>query len=256
MSRFVRPSSSGSNLTHSGRQQAVACPYLEGSLILYAGDMETPVRNDPPRLRRDAALNRERIVAAAQDAFATSGIEASLEQIAKNAGVAIGTLYRHFPRRVDLVLAAFEEKFAAFLEATDRALTADDPWLGLSEYLETLCGMQAGDRGFNDFVSMRFPANRETEVMHDRVCDAMERILTRAQDAQLVRPDLTIGDLIALTWANTRIIEATGDIAPRAWRRQLLLMLDSFRYRSEERIGEPPLTSEQLYAAMARLSRV
>jgi AcrR family transcriptional regulator len=208
-----------------------------------------------PRLRRDAALNRERIVEAARAAFAERGIDASLEHIAKNAGIAIGTLYRHFPRRVDLLLAAFEDKFRTFMDAADSSLASDDPWAGLSSYLETLCGMQAGDRGFNDFVSMRFPASKETEAMHDQVCDAMERILTRAQDAGLARPDLTIGDLIAVTWANSRILEATNDIAPRAWRRQLLLMLESFRYRDENTLDEPPLTNQQLYEAMARLSR-
>ncbi|MFF1418579.1 TetR/AcrR family transcriptional regulator [Streptomyces sp. NPDC058280] len=207
-----------------------------------------------PRLRRDAARNRERIIEAARSAFAEQGINASLEHIAKNAGVAIGTLYRHFPKRVDLLLAAFEEKFESFMAAAEVALTAEDPWVGLSSYLEALCGMQAGDRGFNDFVSMRFPSSEETEVMHDRVCEAMESILKRAQDAKVARQDLTIGDLIAVTWANSRIIEATADIAPQAWRRQLMLILESLRYRGESTLEDPPLTNQQLYQAMARLS--
>jgi AcrR family transcriptional regulator len=207
-----------------------------------------------PHLRRDAARNRERIIGAARIAFAEHGVDASLEQIAKDAGVAIGTLYRHFPTRVDLLLAAFDDKFGAFMAAADAALTAEDPWTGLCSFLEALCGMQAGDRGFNDFVSMRFPACRETEALHDRVCDAMGRVLARAQDAKLARKDLTIGDLITVTWANSRIIEATTGIAPRAWRRHLLLLLESFRYRGETEIEEPPLTEEQLYNAMARLS--
>lgn len=216
-----------------------------------------PTRQDPPpapRLRKDAALNRGRIIAAARREFAARGIDASLEQIARSAGVAIGTLYRHFPTRVDLLLAAFAEKFDSFMAAADEALTAEDPWNGLSSYLEALCGMQAGDRGFNDFVSMRFPSCAETEAMHDRVCDVMARILLRAQEADVVRRDLTIADLITVTWANSRIIEATADIAPNAWRRHLLLMLDAFRPRVEAELGEPPLTDHELYQAMARLS--
>lgn len=207
-----------------------------------------------PRLRRDAARNRERILAAARLAFAQQGVDASLEHIAKSSGVAIGTLYRHFPTRIDLLLAAFEEKFEAFMAAAESALAAEDPWVGLSSYLETLCGMQAGDRGFNDFVSMRFPSSARTEAMHDQVCAAMETILGRAQDAKVARTDLTIGDLITVTWANSRIIEATSDIAPRAWRRQLMLTLESFRYRGDADLDEPPLTRQELYDAMARLS--
>jgi AcrR family transcriptional regulator len=180
-------------------------------------------------LRRDAARNRERILEAARLSFAQQGVDASLEHIAKTAGVAIGTLYRHFPKRVDLLLAAFEEKFGTFMAAAESALAAEDPWVGLSSYLEALCGMQAGDRGFNDFVSMRFPSSAETEAMHDQVCEAMERILGRAQNAKVARTDLTIGDLITVTWANSRIIEATTGIAPRAWRRQLMLTLESWR---------------------------
>ncbi|GHH88711.1 TetR family transcriptional regulator [Streptomyces sulfonofaciens] len=215
---------------------------------------ERPDPRSAPRLRKDAARNRERIVGAARREFATGGIDASLEQVARSAGVAIGTLYRHFPTRVDLLLAAFEEKFDSFMAAADAALAAEDPWVGLSSYLEALCGMQAGDRGFNDFVSMRFPACEETEAMHDRVCDVMERILVRAREAGAVRRDLTIADLITVTWANSRIIEATAGIAPDAWRRHLLLMLDAFRPHGEAELGEPPLTDGQLYQAMARLS--
>jgi AcrR family transcriptional regulator len=211
--------------------------------------------NTPPtRLRRDAARNRERIIDEARRSFAERGIEASLEQIAKNASVAIGTLYGHFPSRIDLLLAAFETKFDTFIEAARTAQTAEDPWQGLSSFLEILCGMQAGDRGFNDFVSMRFPASAQTEVMHDQVCDAMENILNRAQAAKAARTDLTIADLIAVTWANSRIIEATTGIAPHAWKRYLLLTLESFRYRGDEELPEPPLTYQQLYDAMARLS--
>jgi AcrR family transcriptional regulator len=221
---------------------------------LYAGRVGGARAVGAPRLRRDAARNRERILQAARLSFAAQGVDASLEQIARSAGVAIGTLYRHFPTRIDLLLAAFEEKFGIFMAAAEAALSAEDPWVGLSSYLETLCGMQAGDRGFNDFVSMRFPSSTETEAMHDQVCDAMERILGRAQEARVARTDLTLGDLIAVTWANSRIIEATSDIAPRAWRRQLMLTLESFRYRGEVELDEPPLTRQQLYDAMARLS--
>lgn len=223
--------------------------------MLYLRRVGDTTRNRPPQqLRRDAAENRERIIQIAQATFAERGIDASLEHIAKQAGVAIGTVYRHFPQRIDLLLAAFGAKFDTFMAAGDAALDADDPWEGLSSFLQVLCEMQAGDRGFNDFVSMRFPASKETEAMHDRVCSVMEKILSQAQAAKLARPDLTIGDLIAVTWANSRIIEATADIAPRAWRRQLMLLLESFRYRGEAQLEEPPLTNEQLYAAMARLS--
>lgn len=208
-----------------------------------------------PRLRRDAALNRERILDSARQAFAELGVDTSLENIAKTAGVAIGTLYRHFPSRVDLLLAAFQPKFDSFMAVATAALADEDPWSGLSSCLEALCEMQAADRGFTDFVSMRFPASTQTELMHDQVCGVLKDVLSRAKGAKVVRQDLADGDLIAVIWANSRIIEATTDIAPRAWRRQLLLTLEAFRYRDERELDEPPLTDRQLYAAMAKLSK-
>src|ERR1700712_345488 len=121
-------------------------------------------------LRRDAREHREKLLAAAQREFAARGVDASLEKIARDAGVAIGTLYRHFPTRLDLLLAAFEPRLREFLDAAEEALGLDDPWEGLVCYLENLFSVQAGDRGFNDFLSRRFPGNAGTELIHDQMC--------------------------------------------------------------------------------------
>src|SRR5690242_139735 len=107
-------------------------------------------------LRRDAQERRDKLLAAAQREFAAHGVDASLEKIARDAGVAIGTLYRHFPTRLDLLMAAFQPRLQEFLDGANKALEMNDPWEGLVYYLEHLFGMQAGDRGFNDFLSRRF----------------------------------------------------------------------------------------------------
>src|SRR5690242_5235033 len=112
--------------------------------------------------RRDALERRDKVIAAAQREFATHGVDASLEQIAREAGVAIGTLYRHFPTRLDLLMAAFKPRLQEFLDEANKALEMD-PWDGFVYYLENLFGLQAGDRGFNDFLSRRFPDSADTE---------------------------------------------------------------------------------------------
>src|ERR1700753_3719097 len=104
-------------------------------------------------LRRDAQEHREKLLAAAQREFAARGVDASLEKIARDAGVAIGTLYRHFPTRLDLLMAALRSRLQEFLDGADQALQIDDPWDGFVAYLENLFAVQAGDRGFNDFLS-------------------------------------------------------------------------------------------------------
>lgn len=211
---------------------------------------------DPTRrpLRRDARESRDKLIAAAQAEFAAHGVDASLEKIARDAGVAIGTLYRHFPKRLDLLMAAFRPRLQEFLDGATQALEMGDPWEGFVFYLENLFAVQAGDRGFNDFLSRRFTDNADTERIHDEMCRQIETVLARGQEAGAVRPDITQADIVNLIWSNGRIMDATSATAPTAWRRQLHLMLDAYRAERAHSIPEPPMTSDQLYDAMVHLS--
>jgi AcrR family transcriptional regulator len=204
--------------------------------------------------RRDAQERHDKLIAAAQREFAANGVDASLEKIAREAGVAIGTLYRHFPTRLDLLMAAFKPRLEVFLDGASKALEMDDPWEGFVYYLENLFGMQVGDRGFNDFLSRRFPGNADTEHIHDQMCRQIEDVLARAQEAGEARLDITYADIVNLIWANGRIIDATSVTAPKAWRRYLYLMLDAYRAERAHPLAEPPMTYDQLYDAMVNLS--
>jgi AcrR family transcriptional regulator len=205
-------------------------------------------------LRRDAQESREKLIAAAQAEFATRGVDASLEKVARDAGVSIGTLYRHFPTRMDLLMAALRPRLQKFVEGAEEAMKMGDPWAAFVAYLENLFAVQAGDRGFNDFLSRRFPGNAETEHIHDVMCQQIDDVLVRAQDAGKARADITRADIVNLIWSNGRIIDATSAKAPTAWRRQLYLMLDGYRAERAHSIPEPPMTDTQLYDAMVHLS--
>lgn len=207
-------------------------------------------------LRRDAQRNRDSLSAAARAVFAEHGMEASLEQVAKRAGVAIGTLYNHFPARLDLVQEAFADKLAIWVAAAEHALNMDDAWEGLCLFLETMCELQARDRGFNDFASIRLPEGACLAGQQTRIHDLGARIVERAREQGRLRPDLVPEDLAFVIWSHSRIIEATDGIAPHAWRRHLYLMLDGFRAEHAHPLPEPPLTPEQLYRAMLRLGGV
>ncbi|MFI0449211.1 TetR/AcrR family transcriptional regulator [Actinomadura sp. 6N118] len=204
-------------------------------------------------LRRDAQRNRDALLAAARDCFAEHGLEAPLEQVAKRAGVAIGTLYRHFPTRLDLVQAIFAEKLAAWLRAAEKAVTMPDAWEGLCLFLETMCELQASDRGFNDLASMRLPETACLAGAQTRIHQLGVRVVERAHEQGSLRADLTPEDLAFVIWAHSRITEATHGIAPDAWRRHLHLMLDGFRAEHAHPLPVPPLTPDQLYRAMLRL---
>jgi AcrR family transcriptional regulator len=207
-----------------------------------------------PPSRRDARANRELLIEHARAAFAEDGAAASLERIARSANLAIGTLYRHFPHRIDLLVAVYGVALREFLDEAEATLGSADPWDGFCALLDGLCSRQANDRGFSAFVAHRFPSDERTEALHDRLCQIAERALSQAQQAGAVRPDITTADLVMLLWASSTITEATGAVAPQAWRRHLHVALDGFRATRAHDLPEPPLDDQQLYQAMARLN--
>ena len=96
------------------------------------------------RLRRDAALNRERLLQAASELFAAKGLDTSLDDIARAAGVGVATAYRRFPRKDDLIDALFEQRVQDLVDLASRAAEAEDPWDGLVTFLEHMVAAQAG----------------------------------------------------------------------------------------------------------------
>jgi AcrR family transcriptional regulator len=219
--------------------------------------MTTPDHSAPPRrLRRDAQRNRDAIVTAARQVFCDHGLEAPLEQIARQAGVGIATLYRHFPNRAALLDAVLADNLQAHIDAAEQALAMDDPWDGFAAYLEASCRLQAADRGLNDVMSMRFPRATAVEAAKIRLFEVLGQVVDRAQQSGQLRADLTLEDLAFLNWANTRILPAVRAAgAPAAWRRHLGLLLDGFRADRAHPLPSPPLSPRQVHRAMVTLGR-
>jgi AcrR family transcriptional regulator len=226
----------------------------EGSLRLVHCGMAK--RTAPSRpLRKDAQRNRAALIDAARSAFAKDGLDAALEGIARQAGLAIGTLYRHFPTRMDLVDAVIVEKKRAWIEAAEAAVAMEPAWDGLVFFLERVCELQAGDRAFNDIASMRFPEAPRIEAARKRAFDLSRRIVERAQAEGSLRADITSEDLAFIVWAHTRVSEATHAIDPRAWRRYLALTLYGLRATAAHPLPAPPLRPRQVLRAQLRLGR-
>jgi AcrR family transcriptional regulator len=210
----------------------------------------------PRRLRRDARRNRDALVEAARQVFCDHGLEAPLEQIARQAGVGIGTLYRHFPNRAALLDAVGSDHLQSHIDVAEQALAADDPWDGFAFYLEQSCRLQAADRGLNDVMGMRFPRATATEAAKTRLYELVGRVVDRAQQSGQLRPDVTLEDLAFLNWANARILPAVRAAgAPDAWQRHLGLLLDGFRADRANPLPQPPLSPRQVHRAMVTLGR-
>ncbi|MGH8995931.1 MAG: TetR/AcrR family transcriptional regulator [Acidimicrobiales bacterium] len=182
--------------------------------------------------RRDAQRNRDALLQAAGNLFAEEGLQAPLEQVARRAGLAIGTLYRHFPTRADLVEALLEAKLRVWLEAANRATKLPDAWAGFVLYLETMCELQAGDRGFADLAAGQVPVACCLDDVNALIYRLGVRILRRAQRQGCLRPDVTQDDLVLLIQSLSHVTQATGRSAPHTWRRHLHLTLDAYRPES------------------------
>jgi AcrR family transcriptional regulator len=199
-------------------------------------------------LRRDAQQNRERILAAARPLFAECGLAATLDDVARRAGLGVGTVYRRFPSRDALVEALFEERILEMVRLVDEALALEDPWEALVTCLERLIAMQASDRGLKEAVlgtgAGRERVARVREQMYPRVME----LLSRAQRAGVVRGDLDPGDLPMLQLMVTMIAEVSGPERPDLWRRYLAIVLDGIR--------GPRVARQQLHPAAVGFDRL
>ncbi|WP_326636080.1 TetR/AcrR family transcriptional regulator [Nonomuraea fuscirosea] len=214
-----------------------------------------PSGGNPSPARRDARRNRERLLECARRAFADQGAEAALDGIARDADLVVGTLYRHFPTRLDLLCAVLEPKLRGVIDEVEAALGLEDPWEAFRGLLEVLCAAQAGDRAFGDFLARRFPGDDRTETAHREICALAQGVLERAQAAGVVRPDVTGADLLLLLWASSRVAEATREVAPSLWRRHVHLALDGFRPTNRLDLREPAWDADRLCRAMAESAK-
>jgi AcrR family transcriptional regulator len=200
-------------------------------------------------LRQDAARNRDRLVAAAREVFRSRGVDAPLEEIARAAGVAIGTLYNRFPSRGELIDAALAPLAQHAVEQAERAARADDPWQGFASYVEGTCVLFAGDRGFAGVYRSRVPGTPGIAAARQRLGKLKAAIMTRAKAAGVLREDVEPADVVLLIWSIAATIDATRDTAPDAWRRQLALVLDGLRPDAAHPLPAPPPAFGQLMNA-------
>ncbi|WCN79084.1 TetR/AcrR family transcriptional regulator [Micromonospora sp. LH3U1] len=205
-------------------------------------------------LRIDAERNRQRILTAAREVFAELGLDVPMEDIAKRAGVGVGTLYRRYPTRANLIAAAFEIKMTAYAEAARHALANPDPWLGFCGYVEQICAMQAGDRGFTTVLTMTFPTAKQFEAERARAFADLTTLVEQAKAAGKLRADFVTEDLPMFLMANAGVLTATADAAPDTWRRLVGYLIQACAAQAAQPLPEPP-TPRQMYKAMLRATR-
>ena len=198
-------------------------------------------------MRKDAARNRELLITAGRDIFARRGLDASLDDIARQAGVGIGTAYRHFDNKFDLADAIMQSVVDEILAAADVALADADPWHGLVEFLQAILGVQTRDRGLREFMTGTRNPQKSDEV-HERLSKPIEAIFDRAQQSGAVRADLAVSDLGCILAMLCEVADLAGDTAPDLWRRYFDILLAGMRPDGAA-MPVPPLTADEFRIA-------
>lgn len=154
---------------------------------------------DSRPMRADARRNYERLVAAAREVFAQQGADASTEAVARHAGVGVGTLYRHFPRRIDLVEAVYRDDVDELLATAERVVAELDPWDALAEWLRAFLRYARSKRVLLQELREAFEKNPDLTVSsRERIVRAVDLVLRRAQAAGVVRQDVAGDDVMQL----------------------------------------------------------
>jgi AcrR family transcriptional regulator len=202
----------------------------------------------PRAKRKDAARNNERLIQAAREVFARQGLSATLEDIAQHAGVGVGTVYRNFASKQEIVESLYDAVLDSAVADVQSAMRIDDPWLAIVTFFETTAGNQATDRGLSETVIGRHGV-RPSEQSVRKLIAALSPLFDRAIAAGVLRDGVTVTDIYPIFAMLDGVYRIHPD-RPDLWRRYLTLLLDGIRATDRPTLTVPPLDATSFTAAM------
>jgi AcrR family transcriptional regulator len=207
----------------------------------------------PAGERRDVTRNRAKLLAAADEVISRRGEEATIEAIARQAGLGVGTAYRHFANKQALLQALFVTRMERILQLLDEAAAIDEPGDALEWFLREAVAMQVGDRGLRDAISQS--AAFEALAGHrERLAEGTHLLVELARSAGSVRPDLEAADIPVLFTMVGAVADLADGVDDQLWRRHLELLLDGIRPPTATRRPLPggALRPDQIKTAIER----
>jgi len=179
-------------------------------------------------LRADARRNRWAVIAAAKKLFADQGLEAQMPDVAKAAKVGVGTVYRHFPTKDDLIAALVAERFERLAERAREDLEVEDAWEGIADFIRFSAQIQADDRGLCEVMGSR-PEVMDAAARAAGLPVLCDRLVKRAQRSGKLRRDLVWEDIPMIACGLGRITQAAVGPATGRWPRLVEIILDGLR---------------------------
>jgi len=208
----------------------------------------TPPKKDEKPLRRDAEENRRRLLAAAREVFAERGLEPTMDEVAARAGVGVGTAYRRFANKEELITALFRERIGEMGEVTEAALVVSerDPWQGIVSYLEGATALGAGDKGFRQLL-LSSPQSREfVDEARALLEPRVEELVARAHRAKCLRPGIEPSDIFLVLLMISEVSDYRPESETPPWRRFLPLLVDGLKAEAGGPLPGAPLGNEEL----------
>jgi AcrR family transcriptional regulator len=191
-------------------------------------------------LRRDAERNRQRILLAAAEVFTQRGLEATLDDVARQAGVGVGTVYRRFPDKESLVAELFADRINAMVAVAEQALAAPDPWHALVSYLEYAAETMASSIGLRQLMMFATYGRDRVAYAREQMRPVVTKLVERAQEAGVLREDFSATDVPLIAYMLAAAAEYASYAQPDIWRRYLALIIDGLR-PSRDGVSELPM---------------
>ena len=190
-----------------------------------------------PTVRADAARNRESLLAAAEQEFAERGLSASVADIARRAGVAKGTVFRHFATKEDLIASIVCAHIATLTKAARRLSDAADPGTALLEFL-TIAADQRQQHDLT-FLQSASESDPRVSVVRDELHSALGTLVGRAHQSGAIRSDVTETDVFLLMCAPVHVVENLAAPKPLLWKRYLAIIFDGLRPEGAHPLPQP-----------------
>jgi AcrR family transcriptional regulator len=179
-------------------------------------------------LRADARRNREKVLEAARAVFSEQGRDAQMDDVARAAGVGVGTVYRHFPTKEALIEALMVAALETIAEAAVEALEIEDPWEAFTSVLLRGAETMAGDRALSEVYATIPSATESVGPTVAGLAQTMTVLIRRGQEAGVLREDLIVDD-IPMVMCGIGAATKKAHRCSEAWRRHLALVLDGMR---------------------------
>ena len=188
--------------------------------------------------RADARRNREAVIAAARELFADQGLDAQMPDIARAANVGVGTVYRHFSTKDDLIAALAADRFERMAQKARESLEADDPWEGLCDLIRFAVQIQADDRGLCEVMGSR-PGVMGAAAEAAGLPELSERLVKRAQRSGDLRRDLEWEDIPMIACGLGSVTHTATGPAMGRWPRLIEIILDGLRAPGGRKLPKP-----------------